>query len=259
MTWVLLRGLTREARHWGALPEQLAALPGTGQVVTLDLPGNGVFHRQASPASVRGIMEFARRQLQAQGVAPPWKLLAMSLGGMVATDWAQQHPQEVSRLVLINTSMRPFNPLTQRLRPTCWPQLLRIAAQWKNAAVVEHCIHRLTCANTDALQTDVALWEHIRRSAPVSSANALCQLLAAARFQALPFAPACPVLVLSSRADQLVDPACSATLAAAWGAHHGQHPWAGHDLCHDDPLWTHQTMADWLFPGAPAATPAVRA
>lgn len=258
MSWVLLRGLTREARHWGDLPQQLASLPDAGQVVTLDLPGNGVFHRQVSPASVRGIMALARHQLQAQGVAPPWNLLAMSLGGMVATDWAQQHPQEVHRLVLINTSMRPFNPLTQRLRPTCWPQLLSIAAQWKNAAGVERRIHRLTCANTDALQTDAALWEHIRRSAPVSSANALRQLLAAARFQAMPSPPACPVLLLSSRADQLVDPACSATLATAWGARHGQHPWAGHDLCHDDPAWALQAIANWLIQSAPAATYAGR-
>lgn len=245
MTWVLLRGLTREARHWGALPEQLAALPGTGQVVTLDLPGNGVFHRQASPASVRGIMEFARRQLQAQGVAPPWKLLAMSLGGMVATDWAQQHPQEVSRLVLINTSMRPFSTAGERLRPGNWLALALLAARWHNADPTERTIHRLTCNNTSSREADIAAWVHIRQTAPVSPGNAWRQLLAAARFSSGPQAPACPTLVLSSGADRLVNPRCSYRLAEAWQAVHRSHPWAGHDLPHDDAGWVCQRIGHW--------------
>lgn len=246
MTWVLLRGLTREARHWGTLPQQLAALPGAGQVMTLDLAGNGVFHREVSPASVRGIMALARRQLQAQGVAPPWKLLAMSLGGMVATDWAQQHPQEVSRLVLINTSLRPFSPVTERLRPANWLPLALLAARWHNADHTERTIHRLTCNNTSAREDDVAAWVHIRQTAPVSPANAWRQLLAAARFSSGPRAPTCPTLVLSSNADRLVDPRCSHRVAGAWQAAHHSHPWAGHDLPHDDPGWVCQQLACWL-------------
>jgi len=246
MSWILLRGLTREARHWGDLPQQLAALPGAGQVVTLDLPGNGVFHRQKSPASVRAIMTLARRQLQAQGVAPPWKLLAMSLGGMVATDWAQQHPQEVSRLVLINTSMRPFSPIIERLRPGNWPALALLAARWHNADHAERTIHRLTCNNTSSREADVAAWVQIRQTAPVNTGNAGRQLLAAARFSSGPHAPPCPTLVLSSGADRLVNPRCSQRLADAWQASHHSHPRAGHDLPHDDAGWVCEQLARWL-------------
>ena len=253
MTWVLLRGLTREARHWGRLPDQLLKA-GLGPVTLLDLPGNGACWQQPSPTTVRAMMTAARASLAALGLMPPYSLLAMSLGGMVAVDWAQQHPADIERLVLVNTSMRPLNSLAQRLRPASWPQLLRIAAQWKNAAGVERRIHQLTCANTDALDTDLAVWQQIRRSAPVSSANALRQLLAAARFQGAAVAPACPVLLLSSAPDQLVDPVCSATLAAAWGARLDRHRWAGHDLCHDDPDWTCQTVAAWLAQGTSATS-----
>ena len=246
MTWVLLRGLTREARHWGTFPEQLANLPGAGRVVTLDLRGNGVFHAQHSPACVRDMMDFARHQLQAQGVAPPWKLLAMSLGGMVATDWAQQHPQEVSRLVLINTSMRPFSNMTERLRPANWLPLALLAARWHNADSTERTIHRLTCNNTSSREADVAAWVHIRQTAPVSPGNAWRQLLAAARFSSGPQAPACPTLVLSSGAERLVNPRCSQRLAEAWQASHHSHPWAGHDLPHDDAGWVCQRIGRWL-------------
>ncbi len=246
MSWVLLRGLTREARHWGTLPQQLAALPGAGPVVTLDLPGNGVFHVQPSPACVRHMVDFARHQLQAQGVAPPWKLFAMSLGGMVATDWAQQHPQEVSRLVLINTSMRPFSPITQRLRPGNWPAMALLAARWHNADSTERTIHRLTCNNTASREDDVAAWVHIRQTAPVSTSNAGRQLLAAARFSSGPQAPSCPTLLLSSNADRLVNPRCSQRVAEAWQAAHQRHPWAGHDLPHDDAGWVCQRIGHWL-------------
>src|SRR6188474_3693108 len=106
MTWVLLRGLTREARHWGDFAERLArALPGSAsaatRVLALDLPGNGVFCGEASPATVGAMADFAREQLRARGLAPPYRLVAMSLGGMVAADWALRHPREIERLVLV--------------------------------------------------------------------------------------------------------------------------------------------------------------
>ena len=39
--WVLLRGLTREAGHWGSFPNQLRKALGGTPVLTLDLPGAG--------------------------------------------------------------------------------------------------------------------------------------------------------------------------------------------------------------------------
>ncbi len=243
MSWVLLRGLTREARHWGGLPQQLAT--GGDTVVALDLPGNGVFCGLRSPATVRAMTLFARAQLQRQGCAPPYRLLAMSLGGMVATDWAQQFPGEVAALVLINTSMRPFSRATERLRPGNWPTLLRLAARWGDARDSERIIHALTCEHRAALQQDLAAWVQIRNSAPVRSGNAWRQLWAAAQFSAAPGKPPCPTLLLSSSADRLVNPRCSAHLAQAWQVSHQQHPWAGHDLPHDDAPWVCQAITEW--------------
>ncbi|MBB5504651.1 pimeloyl-ACP methyl ester carboxylesterase [Paraburkholderia sp. JPY681] len=214
-TWVLLRGLTRETRHWGRLPaalrESLGQIPdrsSCGQTTTatsnatttagirlllLDLPGNGEYVRLRAPASVAGIVAFVRQAALESGVPGPYNIIAMSLGGMVATDWAQRHPGEIERLVLINTSMRPFSRMHERLRPSAWPGLLGVAAHWGDAADAESGIHRLTCNNLDTLAADLAAWTTIRRSAPVSRANALRQLWAAARFNAAPAAPGvCP-------------------------------------------------------------------
>jgi hypothetical protein len=52
--------------------------------------------------------------------------------------------------------------------------------------------------------------------------------------------------VVSSGADALVHPHCSAALARAWGAKHVAHPWAGHDLPHDDPGWLANSIAQWV-------------
>jgi len=244
-TWILLRGLTRESRHWSGLPAALHAAHGD-EVLTIDLPGNGEFVQLRAPAQVADMVGFVRLAALQSGAPGPYRVLAMSLGGMVATAWAQRHPSDVERLVLINTSMRPFSRPHQRLRPNAWPGLLRAAWHWRDAQQAERIIHALTCNERRTREADLRSWAAIRASAPVSRANALRQLLAAARFSAGRVAPACPVLVLSSCGDRLVEPVCSATLAAAWHADHWQHPWAGHDLPHDDPRWTVEQVTSWL-------------
>ena len=246
MTWILLRGLTREARHWGGFAAQLAAHIDQDAVTVLDLPGNGDFYQQPSPISVSAMVLFARHELLTRGIKPPYKLLAMSLGGMVATSWAQRYPIEIDRLVLINTSMQPFSSLTERLRPTNWAKLGVLAARWQDSDYAENTIHQLTCNLKSRQGDDLALWRQIRKIAPVSRSNAVRQLWAAARFRCASSAPRCPVLVLSSSADRLVNPVCSTQLAAAWQATHHNHQWAGHDLPHDDGQWVCERIYGWL-------------
>ena len=66
--WVLLRGLSREARHWGPLPDLLAqALPGA-RVLTPDLPGNGRRWRERSPNRIDAMVDALRTELQAFGM-----------------------------------------------------------------------------------------------------------------------------------------------------------------------------------------------
>lgn len=258
MKLVLIRGLTRESRHWGLLASpngplarQLALLPDPAmrEIVTLDLPGNGLFCDQRSPTSVSEMVELARARLRADGHTPPYTLVAMSLGAMVATDWAQRYPAEAWRLILINTSLRPYAALYFRLRPRSWLPLARAGLRWANplhTERIERIIHRLTCKRLDTLEADVAGWSQIHRTAPVSPGNAFRQLWAAARFRADAEPPRCRTLLLSGAGDTLVHPQCSSAIARQWRAGHYQHPWAGHDLPHDDPDWVSARIAGWL-------------
>ena len=93
-------------------------------MIAIDLPGNGALHQRDSPTRVEAMAEHCRATLASLGVAPPYSLLAMSLGAMVAVAWANAHPQELARCVLINTSLRPSAPL-----PAPAPCQLPAAAQ----------------------------------------------------------------------------------------------------------------------------------
>jgi pimeloyl-ACP methyl ester carboxylesterase len=244
--WVFLRGLTRESAHWGDFPARFgSALPGA-RVHLIDLPGNGLRCAERSPATVADMVADVRAQRHRLGITGPVHLLALSLGAMVATQWLHSAPQDIASAVLLNTSMRPFSPLHHRLRPHNLPTLLRLVAGRASPEVAERLIWRMTSARTEVDEAVLAAWVTARLRHPVRAANALRQLLAAARFQAPAGAPPSPVLLLSSHGDRLVGSACSDALARAWACPLVQHPHAGHDLPLDDPDWVIAQVRPWV-------------
>lgn len=245
-TWVLLRGLTRERRHWGTFLQSFTEQMPGARVIALDLPGNGVLNAQRSPQHVEDLAEYGRAELQRLGVMPPYHLLAMSLGAMVATAWAARHPQELTGAVLINTSLRPFSPPHRRLKPAAFTTLLRLTLTNPGVREWEQAVLRLTSHAPGPADALLDAWAAIRRERPVSAANALRQLWAAARFEAPRARPLDRVLVLTSAADRLVDTRCSHDLARAWQCPIASHPWAGHDLPLDDAAWVARQVCDWL-------------
>ncbi|TAJ81216.1 MAG: alpha/beta hydrolase [Gallionellaceae bacterium] len=246
-TWVLLRGLMREVRHWGAFPAQFKHATGAQNVVTLNFPGNGNLHAQASPASVAEMVQHCRAQLKQLGYAPPYRVLALSLGAMVAVEWGQQHPHEIEKLVLINTSLAPYNPFYRRLRPGNYVRLIRYLL-CGSTEQREGLILRLTSTQSRSAQQRAALlaqWIGYARECPVTRANILRQLYAAISYRAVATAPPVPVLLLAGQQDRLVNVKCSLTLAQHWGCAIGLHPTAGHDLPLDDGVWVAQRVKDW--------------
>jgi len=244
--WILLRGLSREARHWGGFAELLRREVPDAQVLALDLPGNGSRCREKSPLGVESMVESLRTQLGVQGVAPPYRLLAMSLGAMVAVDWAARHSGEIAGAVLINTSLRPFSPFYQRLKPANYRRLLTLALSAASDRDWEVAILELTSRRAAAHADVLDDWLSYRRENPVAVGNALRQLIAAARYRAPGVRPDVPLLVLSSRGDELVDSDCSHQLAERWNLPHAVHPGAGHDLPLDDGAWVAGRIGRWL-------------
>ena len=243
-TWIFLRGLSRSSLHWGEFVAQFQCELPQDALLMLDLPGNGTLHLVQSPARVRDMVEHCRLQLSAQGVAPPYNLLAMSLGGMVAADWAARYPQEVAGAVLINTSMRPFSPFFERLRVHNYLLFLKLAMFGTSDVQWERSILKIT--SRKGVQSVIPQWLALRRRYPVSKSNVLRQLWAAARFRAPTAKPAAPILVLGSEGDYLVSVKCSMALAAQWKCSLQLHPTAGHDLPLDDGPWVAQKVGQWI-------------
>lgn len=246
-TWIFLRGLTRESAHWGGFVADFEqALPGHA-VVALDLPGNGQLRHMPSPTTVAGMAAACRAELARRGLAPPYHLLAMSLGAMVATEWARVAPSEVGACVLINTSFRPFSPFYHRLRPRNYAALLGLVLRPQAAEDVERVVLRLTSHLQEERQGHiVAQWAQVRQARPVAPLNALRQLWAAARYRAPLWAPSFRTLLLASERDGLVRGDCSVAIAKAWQVPLVRHPGAGHDLPLDDAAWVVEQVKQWL-------------
>lgn len=247
-TWVLFRGLMREARHWGEFPKQFQNAVGADRVVTLDFPGNGTLSEQTSPGNISGMVNHCRTHLLQLGIQPPYQVLALSLGAMVAVKWSEQYPSEFKRLVLVNTSLAPLNPFYHRLRPVNYPALL---CSLILGSILER--EKLILRLTSTLQRTpyqqsllVKTWETYAREYPVSRANILRQLCAAITFRASSISPQVPLLLLAGQQDHLVNVKSSVALAERWGCPIKLHPTAGHDLPLDDGAWVARQISEWI-------------
>ncbi|MHA6963438.1 alpha/beta hydrolase [Zobellella denitrificans] len=250
--WILLRGLMRERRHWEDFPDRFRQYFPQDELLLADLPGFGAEHGEPGPLSIAGITERLRLRWHPWLRQGPVHLLALSLGGMVAIDWASRHPRQVAGLVLLNTSLAGFSPFYQRLRPRAYWPLLKWLLWQRDPQAQEATILRLTSRRFATDPDLLARWAGYARELPASRRSTLCQLLAALRYRAPAQPPPVPTLVLNGLADRLVSPRCSRALAEAWRLPLRRHPDAGHDLTLDEPDWVCRQLADWLTEGRQA-------
>lgn len=238
--FVLIRGLLREARHWSKFTDNLQQQFPDATISTPDIPGNGQGHHVVSPETIAGMTEALRTQVS---VHRPLRLIALSMGGMIAIDWMIRYPQEVAATILINTSARPLSPFYHRLRWMIYPHVMKMI--FHSAGQREADILNLT---SNRHQNDSKLlesWQQWQHQNPVSMASARNQCLAAMKFS-MTVKPQQPVLVVTSQADRLVDYRCSLKLAQIWDTDYMQHKSAGHDLPLDEPEWLAGIIRQWF-------------
>lgn len=230
MDWVLLRGLTREQRHWS--PAFLSALGRGGQLHLLDLPGVGTERDRPSPRVLAAITDDLRARRPSGGGR--LGLLTISLGGMIGMDWVARYPGDFERVVLINTSAsdlaKPWQRMQLQVVPTLAKGLLGDRLQRERA------ILRATTSDHHDDQALAETWARYAEERPLHSGAALAQLLAALTFRSPARLPV-PSLVLIGQGDRLCAPFCGEQIAARFGSQVARHPTAGHDLPLDQPDW----------------------
>ena len=250
MSWVLLRGLTREHRHWGDFPQHLQAAFPQAKIIMPDLPGSALNHKQISPTTIKGILESVRADVQLQSLNQPVYLLGLSMGAMVSIEWLRHYPHECAAAVLMNTSLKGLSPFYQRLRPGNYGALFYSLLLNHNIRARENIIFNLTSNLNQDREATTNNWVKYASEHPVTNLNALRQLRAASAYRIPEHKPEQPILLLSGLADRLVNPQCSQSLAQHWALTLQSHPTAGHDLTLDDATWVCKEIIDWL------ATPA---
>jgi pimeloyl-ACP methyl ester carboxylesterase len=249
-TWILLRGLGREKGHWGDFSEKFAQRMSGDEVLAIDLPGTGEHLDRTSPTSLSGILNQVRGEAIARAREPrQFKLLAMSLGGMVAMEWMRQKPEDIAGCVLVNTSSGSVSPFYNRLRWQVWRDLLKVMTI-QSARERERAIIQILFNNPEARETALPQWTKIAIERPVSYLCFFNQLLAASRFKGVDRDVKVPVLLLNGLGDRFVDPSCSTELHEAMGWPILRHPWAGHDLPWDDPEWMLEKISTWRIANA---------
>jgi pimeloyl-ACP methyl ester carboxylesterase len=247
--WVLIRGLARDARHWGDFVARFAAGMNVAvdRIVTLDLPGFGSNSNVDAAMSVADMAEDIRSQwISKKGkVDGAWGCLAMSLGGMCEIEWARLFPADLSALVAINASASDLSNLWHRFSFRQLPRALRITLTGDRKQR-ETEIYHLTSNGSEA-EIKAEEWKDYAPAQKDFLNAGLRQLMAAARYKS-PTVLEVPLLVLTSKADGFVDFRCSEALAEKYRAPLRVHLTAGHDLCMDDPDWVIQQTKLWVSP-----------
>lgn len=243
--WILLRGLAREHGHWGPFVDQFKQTFPKDDVLPIDLPGTGEFLAERSPKSIGEIFKFVRaKAIERARSQSQFKLVTISLGGMVAMEWMNQRPEDLAGCVLINTSAKPLSPFYHRLRWQVWAKFAKVMYT-QSAKERERLVIDLLMNSDEAKERALPLWTKLAIERPTSYSNFANQIFAAALFDGLKKPLDLPVLLLSGLGDRLVDPSCSTSLHEKWGWPVNRHPWAGHDLPWDDAHWTLEKIASW--------------
>ena len=116
MRWLLIRGLSRDARHWGSFPQTFAEELGV-EVQTIDPPGFGTQITRTSPSTIAKITNDIRDRATIQG--DDWSILGISLGGMVSPEACHLEPR--FRACLVMEAPMPADVVKSGLQqPSMW-------------------------------------------------------------------------------------------------------------------------------------------
>ncbi|MCE2570220.1 alpha/beta fold hydrolase [Motilimonas eburnea] len=233
-TIVLLRGLSREQRHWGNFINLLQHQLPEYQVICLDTLGNGTRNRQPSPVSISRysqdiLMQLAERDIEGA------VLVGLSLGAMVALSAQAIDTHHISQVIALNTSSR-HSWFWQRFATWRVAKALMTATAAPDCSRLEQGILAFTSYRHSHDLVLLKQWSELRKQSPTSVMNALCQIIAAAKFKApVQALVGKRVRFIYGKQDQLVSPKCTFKLANLLGAEVDAIDQCGHDIALDQP------------------------
>lgn len=240
--FIFLRGLARHQYHWGPIRQIVEDSGDINEVTFIDLAGNGTEWERDSYLNISDFTDDLRTRLEIGPMASkPW-LVGVSLGGMVALDWATRFADEIAGLIVINSSLGRFSAPWERLKPEAYLHLFRIVYADLKLTPFERELEVLRMVSNRELEYKSKWATEFTKYPKTTLSNVTRQITAASRFKGPVTAPSCPLLLLSSQADRMVDADCSKQMANFWQVAHETHATAGHELAFDAPDWIWQKI-----------------
>lgn len=198
---VLIRGLARSHRYFEPIVPLLAR---RFQVILFDNRGAGRSESPPGPYTSAQMADDVASVLDAAGVQSAW-LLGMSLGGMIALDVVQRHPERVRGLVLGSVTAHGRG-VPERV--PLWPKLLLAVSAILPKALARRIQAHVTLSDAFVDQAEATMdrWDEIAADEPFSIRALLAHLAAIRSHDSVPFLPAVdvPTLVMAGRDDRLV-------------------------------------------------------
>lgn len=247
ISWLLVRGLSRETRHWAEFPEHLRKTFPNSTVHVLELPGVGQKFKSPSPAKIENFVEDLRAdfsKIKQQHPGQKWGLICVSLGGMIGLSWSDTYPGDFEYLVTINSSGANLSWPWQRLSPKALKKIAKLFFR-NDLKEREKTILELTTHMTPLTQDLIEKWASYAQEYPLKREVFLKQVYAASVFK-VPERIQPKSLFLVGAKDELTNPACSKSLAEHFDSPLEVHPNAGHDLPLEDPKWICEKIKNWI-------------
>jgi pimeloyl-ACP methyl ester carboxylesterase len=234
--WIFLRGLARGAGHWADFPQEVKSSFPEDRFEFLELPGNGRLFAEKSPVHIADMVRALRGQSEFVKNGESFQLVGVSLGGMIASAWAEEFPREVAGLCVVNSSAGNVGRPYERLKWKNIPKLLHAIVE-KSVPRRERRVLEMVANSAPRREAVLPAWITETEQHPIRAANLWRQLLAAGEYR-FPAKPPVPAWLLGSEQDHFVSVECTKRLAKMWQRPLFLHPWAGHDLPLDDFKWT---------------------
>lgn len=236
--WVFLLGLTRGVGHWGDFIDKFKLKFPMDEFELIDLPGNGLRNKEVSPLQVENYVELVRNksELVHQG---PVHILGSSLGGMVAISWAEQMPDEVASINIMNTSSASLQASYKRFLPSALLTVAKTLKKPLDSQFKEKTTLEVIMNHSERRAQFFSQFSDFSIENPVSFENFTRQVIAASRFKVPTIAPLekSKICLMTAFNDHLVSSDCTRNIAQLWGCDFHNHPWAGHEIFLDDPEW----------------------
>jgi pimeloyl-ACP methyl ester carboxylesterase len=238
--WILVRGLARSRYHWKNFDSALKTGLGISEVLFTELSGNGYLHQENTPKQLSEIIKNFDAQIP-DIENESFGVIGISLGGMLATEWAKERPEKFSHLVLINSSSS-LSPITERMFPTHYYSIIKNLAK-RDSRALESFILNATSNKKEIWEPQLEENINFIHQHPTSVSNFIRQLKLTTKVNFSP-KPFCNKLILTSRADRLVNYKCSEDISNLWQCPIRYHHTAGHDLPMDDAPWVVEQIAN---------------